>query len=433
MSPDIDLYYSVKLRRNLSEATTLPPGAAHYSYSLVAQKFLDMFHGAGLVPVELERPEIYVTPPHGIRKRAVHIMFKPFQELRLLKKAHNIAHVAWEFEDLPRLDSWAIGDERRRDPFADYIHMLSLPDRVWVGCQFSKSVFSKFGISNVDVVPAPIETPTLGRSTLEDYRRSKARIAISKLKTVKAVRLSSNLLGNPDSAVYDEHVVSATTLVGADRNVFLLVANPGDLRKNLPALIDGFSLAAQADPTLVLLIKLTIDNKHVTLPGVLKHQLPRLYANEELALGDVTPTNIFLINDYLDSDRLQALYWSADFYLSAAIAEGQNLPLQEAMAIGTIPVVANHTAMADYVTADNAVLIDWQPRRATSAFEHAYGLRDFSVPHIDAHAVTRAVKDAARLSVTERTQKREHSAKVIRDCYANDVIATRVSEVLTSA
>ena len=424
----MDIYYSRKLRRSLaSSPISLPPGSAHYSYGHVADKFLNLFNEMGLVTVELERPEIYLRPPMSEEERAFHFIFKPYDEFRLLKRAFNIAHVAWEFEELPHRDAWAVGDQRRDDPFSDYVHMLSLPDRIWVGCVYSKAIFARYGINRVDVVPAPIETPRLGRNRLEEFRKAKARVTRKRLERVLAIPLTNSVLRDP--AQLREHSVAAASLLQQKKNVFMLVANPGDLRKNLPALVDGFSIAAQSVSNAVLIVKLTIDNRTVTLADVL-HNLRRLYLNEEMSLGDITPTNIYFISDFLDADQLQALYLSADFYLSSAVAEGQNLPLQESMAVGVIPVVANHTAMADYVDSLNAVLIDWRHRRATQSFERAYGLSNLRIPYVEARSVAKAVKQAVALSERDRIQKREAAARVISERYSMPAIGRRIDELL---
>jgi hypothetical protein len=39
------------------------------------------------------------------------------------------------------------------------------------------------------------------------------------------------------------------------------------------------------------------------------------------------------------------------------MAEGQNPPLQEAMACGVVPIAPRHTAMLDYICEDNAIIV----------------------------------------------------------------------------
>ena len=100
------IYYSHRTRKALAEGRSyLPLGFAHYSYGTVCRKFLDVFREGGLEAQELLMPEIYPSPAHlfpsNALARPLHIAFKPYEEIRLLKGAANVAHVAWEFDRLP--------------------------------------------------------------------------------------------------------------------------------------------------------------------------------------------------------------------------------------------------------------------------------------------------------------------------------------------
>ena len=57
---------------------------------------------------------------------------------------------------------------------------------------------------------------------------------------------------------------------------------------------------------------------------------------------------------------MDALYEAADFYLCTSIAEGQNLPMLEAMSFGVVPVSPRHTAMRDYLDNDNSVEVSFR-------------------------------------------------------------------------
>lgn len=101
------IYYSVRTRKALKERLSrLPLGLPHYSYGIVCKKFLSMFEETGIQVAELPMPEIYpsyrdLRRPTGDQSRPIHLMFKAFDEFRLLKGAYNIAHVAWEYGSLP--------------------------------------------------------------------------------------------------------------------------------------------------------------------------------------------------------------------------------------------------------------------------------------------------------------------------------------------
>jgi glycosyltransferase involved in cell wall biosynthesis len=425
---DPHVYYSVKLRRNLAESTErVPPGSAHYSYSAVAQKFLSILTALGSTPVELERPEIYVAPPVGTERDSFHLAFKPFDEIRLLKGAFNIAHVAWEFDKLPRRQDWLIGDDRFRNPFADYCHMLKLPERIWVGCAYTQRVLNEHQIHHVDIVPAPLDSIPAQIWTTQSMHQVRSQVARKHLSNMNLIRLDSFLCRDLANSLF-----SLADVFKESRSIFLVVVNPGDPRKNLPAVLDGFSLAAQENSEVRLIVKLVIDNRHVTLGSVVSDLLPAQYRNFERAMGDVTPTNIYITSNFLSRDQLYALYLCTDFYLAASLAEGQNLPLQEAMAMGTIPVAPHHTAMADYVSAENGIEIDCKLAPAPACFERAYGLRDFRLPVVTSGSIAQAVLNAAGLNDGDRDRKRGAAWKTMKNLYSGEVLGNRIRQLFDS-
>ena len=430
MSNDV-LYYSYKLRRSLADSSiSVPPGAAHYSYSSVCSKFLNAFRTRQRFLHELERPEIHVDPPGSEGRQATHLIFKPYEEIRTLNNAKNFAHVAWEFEVLPTRADWRVGDLRRQNPFSDYVQMLKVPDRIWVGSSFAQTVFAKYGITNTDLVPAPITVPALTDVGYVQSRYIRTSIARRQVSRLQAVRLQREVLRNPEPIVLQANMLPLSAVIRENRTTFVHVANPGDLRKNLPSLLDGFALAAQRHPEIILILKITIDGVHTTMPGFIRDLLPRLYGNNEMELGDISLNNIFVISDYVPDADLNALFSCSDYYLTAAVAEGQNLPLQEAMAMGAIPVAADHTAMSDYIDADNAVLIDWTYAPPTEAFVTAYGLPHMRLPALGPEEVASAVGAAASLSPKQRVIKEQLARATIEESFSDEVIGGRVEELL---
>ena len=432
MASALDLYYSCRLRRNLAESSErVPLGAAHYSYSAVTDKLVSVFRLSGYMPYELERPEIYPCPPLSSTRPSVHISFKPYEEIRLLNGAVNVSHVAWEFDRLPTRKDWPIGDSRNGHPFADYVHMLSLPDRIWVGSTFTKNVFNGLGFENVDLVPAPVQSFLTPSDDVIHAREVGQQIARRKLNRVSAIRLNRRAALNPNFALSPDNSIELSSILRSSDKIFLFVANPCDLRKNLPALLDGFSLAAQGGSSIALILKLAIDNKFMTLHEVLSRVLPENYSAYGLTYGDVFFTSIFAITEYLSDELMQALYLCADYYVTPAVAEGQNLPLQEAMAFGAIPVAARHTAMSDYVTEDNGVIIAHEEIDAPYCFNRAYGLKNLRIPHIDSQAVATAISSAVDMTDETLRKKRQLSCRTIAEGYSDQVVSESVKGLLS--
>ena len=83
---------------------------------------------------------------------------------------------------------------------------------------------------------------------------------------------------------------------------------------------------------------------------------------------------VLLTTDALSRAEMDCLYEAAAFYVCTSNAEGQNLPLIEAMGHGVVPVSVNHTAMRDYVTPENAIVIPSRSGPFTMRLTLRYGL-----------------------------------------------------------
>lgn len=373
---------SYKTRRLLSEHSQyLPYGAAHYSYRSVKEKFSQCFELYGIRYFELDRPEIYPVG-RDIYNNVAHIQFKPFEEIRLLRGVPNVAHVAWEFPVLPTERYWATGDLRRTQPLEDYVHMLDILDEVWVGSEYAQQVLSAHGVQNVYVVPAPVlfSAATQGRNHSSNYERIDPMIAgfASRLKRVRSVELTRNNIRDLNEGVQFTESVALSDVLTRHRRVFILVANPGDMRKNLPAALLAMRSIPKADDV-CLVIKFVIDNKIVDLKSAVFDVLKARFQELEYDFFDQDFPGVYIFSDVLSEGELSAFYSCAHFYLCPAFAEGQNLPILEAMAKGVIPVSVNHTAMADYVSESNSFIIESKSLPAPKCFESAYGMANMSI------------------------------------------------------
>jgi glycosyltransferase involved in cell wall biosynthesis len=140
---------------------------------------------------------------------------------------------------------------------------------------------------------------------------------------------------------------------GRQPQIFVSVLNPHDLRKNLTSLIGGFLEFHAENPNSLLLLKLIVDNTSDRLDNVLTGILTLRISQYEL----IDSNGIWLTTAYLPEPVLGDLYRFSSAYVCTSLAEGQNLPLQEAMAWGLVPITTRHTAMVDYISESNAVVI----------------------------------------------------------------------------
>jgi hypothetical protein len=140
-------------------------------------------------------------------------------------------------------------------------------------------------------------------------------------------------------------------LGGLTYTTFLSV---GDARKNDRDILSAFLLAFRDRPDVTLVIKLATSRSRE------HHELGVLRRRHE-ALGIAHRCRVAVITDYLDESQLRALYRATTFYVNASRAEGACLPLQQALAAGRPAIAPDHTAMADYIDEEVALVVGSSP------------------------------------------------------------------------
>lgn len=376
-------------------ASAFVPGRQHYSYELARKKFETALRYLDLELHDIPRPEIYSAPlsRRFLDQNSCHLIFKPAEWIRLLKEVRNIACVAWEFDKLTRT-------EGPHHPFRDMRRMLMLPDEVWAPCEFTARVFRANGIPYVYRIPAPISVPSAPapiRFPVIPPELDKAAWINLRIGFGRYHGINSALPSRPSrlSDIVLDHYR------GRHPRVFLSVLNPHDLRKNLGALIGGFLEYHSEDPDSLLLLKLVVDNADDRLDNVLTGILRLRISGYEL----IDSNAVWLTTAYLPEPVLGELYRVASAYLCASLAEGQNLPLQEAMAWGLVPIATRHTAMLDYISDDNAVIIASQ-RRLVDRPDTAMGAGSDASWHVCTSAdVARALRDFAALGELQQRDR----------------------------
>ena len=433
------IYYSVRTRKALKERLSrLPLGLPHYSYGIVCKKFLSMFEETGIQVAELPMPEIYpsyrdLRRPTGDQSRPIHLMFKAFDEFRLLKGAYNIAHVAWEYGSLPSFETMPQLHPKRAYPLNDYIAALKLVNEIWVGCSFTKDTLTRAGLSNVHVIPAPIDMPEeSARAAGEEESPFHDSFMHGPLQIIDATR-SSIMRGQ----VEDPAPTPGEGLFMriADRKlrggkVFLSIFNPHDPRKNPGPMLAGFQRYCQKRrPSDLLILKILVDGKYNTLDDVLRVILPRR-CRESLGSFDLVDCeNIVLVCGVMSEPEMDRLYDAVDFYLCTSSAEGQNLPLLEAMARGVVPIAPATTAMADYISEDNSVVVPATEVPVYDSAASAYGLAGARWQEVSAQEVALAVERAAALD-RGTFAKRAAAVQMVAERYAPVAVARLVRQRL---
>ncbi len=135
--------------------------------------------------------------------------------------------------------------------------------------------------------------------------------------------------------------------------VWTSVFNPADGRKNWSDMVCAFVWAFRDDPGATLVLKLA------------HRETAAFAARFEALLIRLAPfrCRVVAIGGWLAPASLEALVGATDIVVNASHAEGLCLPLMEFMSAGRPAIAPTHTAMADYITPDNAFTV-------TSTVEH---------------------------------------------------------------
>jgi glycosyltransferase involved in cell wall biosynthesis len=387
-------------------------GAPHYSYHFAAERFAAMLTRHGHAPQPLSMPEYYAALPRDDAP-GIHLIFRSTEQIRLLKQAANICCFPWEF---PVLKTDTLPGEH---PFANQRAMLSLCDEVWTPSTYARDVMHAHGITHAHRIPAPVATPATGRS-----RRP---AALAALTAIDAATLNINFAW-PEPHQNLQSAAMATSLGQwiADHTtgrraptIFLSVLNPEDFRKNLDAMLRGFHHIRQRHPQALLIVKALTSRNRFDLGQVAGGVI-----RNKLASGTVLRDDgIAIINAYLTDQEMSHLYSLADFYLCTSLAEGQNLPLLEAMAHGTVAVTTRNTAMIDYITGENAFIIP--SRDVPNDSVHLAGTlaqRPFAISLCTARDVYQTLSLALDAKPAARTARAKAGIATLRREFAEDAI-----------
>ena len=381
----------------VSEGTrsSLAAGLGHgdYSYAFAMRGFVDALTAMEIDHEVIQHPE-YIS---DIRKRSdarqnIHLSFYPPERMRLLKGAYNINCFAWEFD---RLRSET--EELSAHPFASQARMLNLADEIWMPSAHGvKAVRSDVTVP-VYEVPAPVlhnimQAPRAGRADV--YSRQKVvrrlnQVAWRPLAILPRIQPHMNFGSKARElrlpALFD------TYFQGEAPTIFVSVFNAHDYRKQIAPMLRGFIELTRNQPNAILLCKVTTVDRGSEINDV-------LFREQLLELDRLTPPliseKIWLTRDLLTREEMVALYDVADYYVCTSHAEGQNLPLIEAMGRGVVPVSTDGTAMDAYIDSETAVTIASEHRpfgRRLTARYGLYGIQtNFTTPEKVCDALTRA-------------------------------------------
>jgi glycosyltransferase involved in cell wall biosynthesis len=421
--------FSAKIASS-AHATQSILGRTNYSYAIAMGKFVEALNGAGCSVIELTFPHILQGPiPSNNENRCVHLAFYPPDELRLLKHATNILMFAWEFSTL-RTDDMLFSSHA----FGSHVRMLETVDAVWTPSFYAANVIRRSCKLPVNVIPAPMRCSPRNRDDTEGGRSRRKADSLKVLHELEVVPL----------CIFPRHQTEASAHAFADKGflldrinsvtvfdkvvVYLTVLNPHDARKGLKESLEAFCRFSQERDGALWIIKTASysDSLETINTRLLTHQIAR----EGDMVGQYFSDRILVCNTSLSDDEMSALYDLSDFYLCTSQAEGQNFPLQEAMAQGVVPVSVRHTAMADYITPENAVVLESEEQTLPPSIARKYGLCGAKWFYINPCEVFRGLKRSFDLTPQEYREMSVGAAGTISERFSGSVVMAKISDAL---
>jgi glycosyltransferase involved in cell wall biosynthesis len=422
---DFNLYYSSAVAGDLGALL----GAPHYSYRFAESKFLATFTAERATVHPLPMPEYYNSPAalpaelHAEGKTDVHLIFRSAEQIRLLKFAWNVCCFAWEFDVIK--DHTGIDEH----PFLNQKRMLSLCQEIWVPCSYTKAVLESHGLRNAQLIPAPIPPAAEDPPPLLEALSSLGHLSVAPLHYNFLRSQAENRAACAERSSTFLEYMGARLKACDELRIYLTVLNPEDFRKNLDAMLRAFDLFSRTRRDAVLVVKVLTAASRFHLLDVLCDVIPNKMASGTVLRSD----NIVFFNDFLSERELSYLYSIADFYLCTSLCEGQNLPLLEAMAHGVVPVSTANTAMADYIHAENAIVI--RGRLEPNDCVHLAGTlagRPFSVHRSGVADIHDALERSVALSPVRYATLAAGARHVTRVQYSPQVIWSAIAARLAA-
>lgn len=164
---------------------------------------------------------------------------------------------------------------------------------------------------------------------------------------LRAMRLERLSLAAPEAPSAAPVVPVAPLHIPLDGVVYTSVFNPGDDRKNWGDMLTAFCHAFGDEPRAVLLLKMT-HHALGSFLGQFHYLLQRI--------GNVK-CRIVILHGFLDDDAYRQLVDASTYCVNTSRCEGLCLPLMEFMSLGIPAVSPRHTAMLDYVNAENTFIV----------------------------------------------------------------------------
>lgn len=330
-------------------------GYAHYSYGFALDSFKSVAEKSDNVlhtfqyPFNVPRARSHIRPI----AKPVHVSFLPPDVALAIPGAFNICVFAWEFDKIPKKSKERDGIFKK-----DYEHELKGFNAVITLSTYAQETLKKYGINSYVLPSATMKPLNVENENIDD-------LVCYPLSTVsnfyKGDGVTKTLAEVFEDSPYEQR--------------FLYILNPHDIRKNFGNLVTAFKRFVEDNPKATLILKMTAQ-------GDLTKLQQTAFRREFPSFDETTFENVYFIPQRLSEPELQCLMQSCETYVSPSRAEGQNLPLCEAMYSGRITIAPDHSSMSDFVDASSTILLEhspWMIDETTHKYSDFWGMSWFNV------------------------------------------------------
>ncbi len=325
-------------------------GRSEYSYYFVLKEYRPVLERLGRV-IEVTDPEHEVDSLYADclarGESCVFLSFSPPHRTPVHLACPTVPVFAWEFSTIPN-------EPFAGEPRNDWRTVLTA-----CGAAITHSSYTVNSVCEamsadypIVAVPAPVWDRFAARGSQlrgqppTDSVRLKIKGLVADSRQLDMNAFASADLRRNTGFDFQAPVIEQELLL--EGVVYTSVFNPSDGRKNWEDMISAFCATFREIEDATLVLKLTHHDAEEALSDILHH----LYKNQTYRC------RIVLIYGYLADADYERLVQATRYVVNTSYGEGQCLPLMEFMSCGKPAVAPLTTAMIDYLSADNAFLIE---------------------------------------------------------------------------
>jgi glycosyltransferase involved in cell wall biosynthesis len=314
-------------------------GAPEYSYGFVLRAFQPLLAQLGrtVTVANADEADRVVADALAAGETATCLSFAPPQRTILGLRCPVVPVIAWEFPTIP---DWTWDEEPRND----WRFVLRQCGRaITLSGLAADAVRATMGADfPVAAIPCPVWDRFPELQTVP-CASGPARLAIDGFVFDTRGRAFSPTTAIPPLPSAADH----PSTVELDGVVFTSVFSPRDGRKNWLDIATAFCTALRHQPNATLVFKMVGPD-----PAIWWWELFDVLNG--LRAFDC---RLVVLHGFLDDASYNALVRASHWVVNASHAEGQCLPLLEYLCAGRPAISPAHTAMADYITPDDAIVV----------------------------------------------------------------------------